>query len=260
MAKDHALLLTAVREAGEIARHYFGGEVRQWDKGDDNPVSEADIAVNDHLHEQLMGARPDYGWLSEETEDDARRRQVERVWVIDPIDGTRAFLKGKPHFTVCAALVENGRPIAAAVYNPITEEFFDAVVDQGARLNGVRCSVSKTTALEGCKMLSHAPMFKHSSWPTPWPEMELADRNSIAYRLVLVASGAWDAAITLSPKNDWDLAAADLIALEAGAKFTTHLGEGFQYNREDTIHRSVICAGPVLHEHLIARLDHINPR
>lgn len=255
---DHRLLCAAVREAGALALSYFGSDVAHWKKAGDSPVSEADLAVDRLLHDQLLSARPDYGWLSEETADDRRRLACRDVFIIDPIDGTRAFLKGKPHFTVCAALVRDGRPVAAAVYNPALDQFFDAIAGGGSRLNGAPIRVSSRAALPGCRMASHAPMFKHPAWSLPWPDMEVIERNSVAYRLALVASGEVDAALALSGKSDWDIAAAELIVAEAGGTFTRHDGRAFVYNGDSTRHPSVMAANPALHAKLLERVGALN--
>jgi len=254
---DHALLCAAVRDAGALALGYFQTDLKHWDKGKDDPVSEADHAVNDLLHARLQGTRPDYGWLSEETEDDPTRLTCDHVWVIDPIDGTRAFIKGKPHFTICAALVQKGAPVCAAVFNPATDEFFEATRGGGATLNGVPISPSTRDEIAGCRMAAFAPMFKHPAWPEPWPEMEMVDRNSVAYRLVLVANGYVDACLALNRKNDWDLAAADLIVREAGGRITTHDGATLVYNKPFTKHRSLLAAGPDLYNVLFDKVGQI---
>ena len=140
--EDLKLLEDTVREAGAIARKYYGGDYRQWSKEGGSPVTEADLAVNKYLLDHLTAARPDYGWLSEENPDDPARLSRREVFVIDPIDGTVAFLKNRPHFTICAAVVQNGRPVAGVVYNPILEECFAARVGAGATLNGTPIQVS----------------------------------------------------------------------------------------------------------------------
>jgi myo-inositol-1(or 4)-monophosphatase len=254
---DLKLFKAALAEAGEIARGYFGGKFKSWDKAKGAPVTEADIAVNDLLRARLTAARPNYGWLSEETEDHPARLQSARLFVIDPIDGTVSFMKGKPEFVIAAAVVENGRPLAAAVFNPVTGELFDAIKGKGARLNGQSIHTSHRTTVEGSRMLGSKSMFAHPAWPTPWPAMHIETRGSIAYRMVLVAAGQFDAMMALSSKRDWDLAAADLIVSEAGGRCTTHNGQVFSYNRESTLHPSVMCAGPELYHELFARVGHI---
>jgi myo-inositol-1(or 4)-monophosphatase len=256
------LLETAVRAGGRIARDLFeSGDFKKWDKGKGDPVTEADLAVDKYLRETLRAARPDYGWLSEETKDDPARLTKRDVFVVDPIDGTVAFIKHRPYFTICAGVVTDGVPVAGAVFNPMTEECFTARLGNGAYLNGARIRVSDRDALEGCRMLSDKPMLEHPAWNTPpnrpWPPMHVETRNSIAYRMALVACGQFDAMMALSSKRDWDLAAAEIILTEAGGIATTHTGAHFAYNRESTIQPSLIAAGPTLHAELLARVSHI---
>ena len=253
-SEDRALLNAAVCEAGRIALTYYQTELKTWMKGGDDIVTEADIAVNDQLQKSLAFARPAYGWLSEESKDDARRLSCDRVWVVDPIDGTRAFARGHPHFTISVALVEAGRPVLAALFNPATDEFFEAEAAAGSLLNGKPIKVGKRSAIEGARMAAFAPMFKHPAWPAPWPEMEFIERNSVAYRIALVACDAADAAIALNSKNDWDLAAADLILHEAGGQLTSHDGKLLIYNRELPRHQSLLAAGPDLYGPLFDRV------
>lgn len=253
---DFALLKEVVREAGALAMRFYCTDHKQWSKAHDNtPVTEADIAVNDLLLQRLGSARPDYGWLSEETEDDNSRLTRERVWVVDPIDGTRAFAKRWPHFVISVALVEAGRPLLGVLFNPATDEFFEARLGGGAFLNGRPIHVSGAMAIEGCRMAAYPPMFRHPAWREPWPEMEILERNSVAYRIALVACGAADAALALNGKNDWDLAAADIILHEAGGRMTTHDGNLFSYNRPTTRHPSLLAAGPMLHNAISARVS-----
>jgi myo-inositol-1(or 4)-monophosphatase len=259
--QDRALIEQAVREAGNIARGYFGGEYKQWDKGKGQPVTDADMAVDKYLRETLTAARPIYGWLSEETKDTPARQGKEFVFVVDPIDGTVAFLKGRPHFTICVALVREGRPVIGVVYNPMLEEFYAASFGGGATRNDKSIHVSPRADLEGCRMLSDRAMLGHAAWETPpnipWPPMEIETRNSVAYRMALVASGDFDATLALSAKRDWDMAAADLIVREAGGIVTTHDGGIPRYNGDQAIQPSLICAGPALHRLILARVSHI---
>ncbi len=258
---DLALIEETVRGAGDIARKFYQGEYRKWDKGKGQPVTEADLAVDKFLRETLTAARPSYGWLSEETEDNMARRGQERVFIVDPIDGTIAFLKGKPHFTICAAVVKAGVPIAGVVFNPILDECFAAAEGCGATLNGKPIHVSARDRVEGCRMLGARSMFEHPAWSnapnSPWPPMEIETRNSVAYRIVLVAGGGFDATMALSAKHDWDIAAADIILREAGGILTTHNGAALRYNGEIPIQHSFVCAGPVLYALLLARLQHL---
>ncbi|HEY6353302.1 MAG TPA: 3'(2'),5'-bisphosphate nucleotidase CysQ [Burkholderiaceae bacterium] len=257
---DITLLNAAVREAGALALRYFRTALAVWQKAGGTPVSEADIAVDRHLRQRLCGERPDYGWLSEETEDDAARLERGRVWVVDPIDGTRAFLEGVPHFCHAAALVENGAPLASVLFNPAEDRFYEAVANRGARLNGAPIRVSDRQEITGCRMAAFGPMFKHPAWQQPWPEMAIIQRDSVAWRLALVASGDADAAMGLNTKNDWDLAAADLMVREAGGAVTTHDGKPLAFNNPVPQQPSFLAAGPSLHAALLARTVDIKLR
>jgi myo-inositol-1(or 4)-monophosphatase len=258
---DLALIERAARDAGAIARRYFGGDYKRWDKGKGQPVTEADLAIDKFLHETLTAARPAYGWMSEESEDDPSRRAAERVFIVDPIDGTTAFLKGRPHFTIAIALVRDGRPEQGVVYNPISEECYAAARGAGATLNGAAIRVSDCDRIENCRMLAPKTTFEHAIWSTPpntsWPPMQVETRGSIAYRMALVAAGQFDAALALSAKHDWDLAAGDLIVEQAGGLVTDHTGAPLRYNAAVPLQRSIVVAGPRLHAALLEKLKHL---
>ena len=256
---DTALLVDSVREAGGIARKFFGNSYRKWDKGGGNPVTEVDIAIDRRLHSILIGERPDYGWLSEETEDDHSRLTRDRVFVVDPIDGTLGFIRGRPHFTIVAAVVREGRPVSAAVYNPISDEMYEATLGKGARLSGEDIRVSEQSSFEDARILASKQMFAAQNWDEPWPTSMLIDnRSSLAYRLALVAEGQFDAMISLSRKSDWDLAAGDLILHEAGGLLTSRDGKKLIYNRPHPLQHGIIGAGPGLHGKLLERFGNFN--
>jgi myo-inositol-1(or 4)-monophosphatase len=259
-AADTELLVGQLREAGEIARHYFGGKYKSWNKSHGNPVTEADIEIDTFLRQRLLAARPPYGWMSEETVDDPVRLMRKRVFVVDPIDGTYGFLKHRPDFTIVAAIVENGRPVAGAIYNPITGDMFEATKGQGARKNGAIVQVSARSNFEGARFLAEKKVMDPARWANPWPNsIGIETRASAAYRMTLPAAGEFDAMISLSPKADRDVTAGDLMVHEAGGRVTTKEGDLMIYNREKPQHRSVICAGPALHARLLARLHDFRP-
>ena len=253
---DTELLVAALREAGVIARKFFGGVYKVWRKSDGNPVTDADIAINEFLRERLTTARPDYGWLSEETADDHAGLKRSRTFVVDPLDGTLGFLKHRPQFTVVAAVVEGGRPITAAIYNPLTEEMYEATLARGARKNGKAIAVSTLADFTDARFLATRKFLEPENWATPWPEgITVETRASIALRMALVAEGAFDALISLSNKSDWDLAAGDLIIHEAGGRVSASDGTTLLYNRETPDQASVLGAPPDLHRRLVARLS-----
>lgn len=252
---DLALLVAAARAAGALALQWYGHDPQQWQKSDDSPVTEADLAVDKYLRETLLAARPDYGWLSEETEDNADRLTKKRVFVVDPIDGTRAFLKNDPHWGISIAVVEDGKPISAAFYNPAMDEMFTAQKGAGAFLNGQPIQPSAHPTIEEARVLGHEGLYRHKAWPTKWPDdLHIENRNSIAYTICLVAAGRFDGTVSLSGKSDWDLAAADLIMEEAGGHLTTHMGDPYVYNTANTRHLNVVAAGADLHAALLEKL------
>jgi myo-inositol-1(or 4)-monophosphatase len=256
-ASDLALIRAAAIAAGEVAQAVRRKGLTTISKADGTPVTNADLEVDALLKDQLTRARPDYGWLSEETADDPIRLTRERLFVVDPIDGTRSYLKDRPWWAVSIAVVEAHRPVAGVVHAPDVAETYEAASGQGARLNGAPIAPSGAAAIEGASMLADAKLFAHPAWPEPWPAMRIESRNSIAYRLCLVACGAFDAALALSAKSEWDLAAADLIATEAGCRVTTHRGRPFAYNGVVPRAPSLVCAGPALHRLILRRVEPI---
>lgn len=255
-ATDYAVhgerLAAAAREAGALALTTFRGELKSWFKGQDghsSPVSDADLAVDALLRERLSVPEPGIGWLSEETEDLPAQRAGRLVFVVDPIDGTRSYLAGKPDWSISAALVEDGRPVAAALYAPVTDELFTAVVGRGAFLNGARLRAKAGDAIDGMTVAGPKPLIQ---WVGPDAGFVVAPRiGSLALRLARVADGTLDAAFAGGNSHDWDLAAADLLVHEAGGALTTFSGGFLTYNQPDPVHGALVAAGPGRHAALI---------
>ena len=237
-------LETVVREAGELALHTARGDYKRWTKGDDNsPVSDADIAVNNFLRARLSALAPEAGWLSEETEDDLPGRAMATVWIVDPIDGTRAFLAGFPDWTVSVALVERGRPRLAALFAPITDEMFVAARGHGVRLNGAPIKVSSGQGLAGASLAGPKRFLNRLT--AIHPEVQPRPKvHSLALRFARVAQGNLDAALASPGSHDWDIAAADLLVSEAGGVVTDFAGNPLAYNRPQTMHGALVAAGP----------------
>lgn len=256
---DHAVLREAVRDAGGAVLDRFKSKTtKSWTKDDASPVTEADLEANDILRQRLIaGPRSHYGWLSEESADDHARLSAPRTWVIDPIDGTRAFMRGAPEFAVCAALLEGETAVSAIIFNPATDEFFEATRHGGAFCNGERMTANARSSLEGCSVLAAPEMFERPEWPQPWPLMRTFYRSSTSYRMALVARGDADAAIALLPKADWDVVMGTLIAQEAGAVTSDHLGSKYRFNQPTPYQRALVCAVPDLYPSLIGRLNHL---
>jgi len=245
-----ARLEGAVREAGALALAKFGLPIRNWTKDKNSPVSEADIEADLLLHEQLIGAAPRYGWLSEESGDDPARLSAGRVWVVDPIDGTRGFIAGRPDWAISAALVENGRPILAALFAPVTDEMFLARKGEGATRNGVPMQVNPGAGLAGTRVAGPPRRLERLAALAPGI-IAVPKIFSLALRLNAVAAGTLDAALAGPNSHDWDLAAADLLVHEAGGVLTTIDGRAPRYNETRPVHGALFAAGPARHATLI---------
>ena len=254
-AHDLKLLTDAALSAGEIAKKYFGASPETWDKGGgQGPVTEADLAIDRMLHGDLLTSRPEYGWLSEETEDDAARLSRPRVFIVDPIDGTRAFIAGKEHFSHSLAIAEEGEIVAAVVHLPIMGLTYSAQKDGGAFLNGKPIAPSQQPDMQTARVLIKRNMLTPDFWPGGVPEMAVSSRPSLAYRMCLAAAGEYDAMVTLQDTWEWDVAAGDLIAREAGAIVTTRENLRPRYNNPTPKLAGMIAAGAPLHRQFIDRL------
>lgn len=253
-ATDLQLLEEAAREAGEIARRFWRDDPQVWDKGGDDPVSEADFAVDQHLHQRLLESRPDYGWVSEETEDSPARLEADRVFIVDPIDGTRSFVAGEKTWAHSLAVAERGRVVAACVYLPVRDKLYLAAIDEGATLNGSALSSSKAIRLESASVLSPKVSFRDEFWKNGPPPVTRHFRPSLAYRMALVGEGRFDAMLTLRPAWEWDIAAGALIAEEAGARVTDRHGAPLRFNSPSRQTAGVIAGSSGVHGGLLDRL------
>ena len=247
------LLASAVRDAGALALKSFRGPLRQWTKGSSSPVCEADIAVDALLRERLGRAFPAHGWLSEETEDDPRRLKANSVWIVDPIDGTRSYLEGKEDWVVCVALAEGGRPRLAALFAPVTDEFFLAAAGEGATRNGIPIRVDPGMGLDGARLLGPKKFLGRLTDIHP-AVVPLPRLGSLALRLARVAHGGADIAMVSGRSHDWDLAAADLLVHEADGLLTDIDGERLIYNRPVPVHGLLLAAGRSRHAPMLELL------
>lgn len=255
-ALDHAdtdLLAEAARSAGEVALAYFRKDPRRWTKDNASPVSEADIAVDQHLAGVLRAARPGYGWLSEETADDSSRLAALRSFVVDPIDGTRGFLSGSDEWTVALAVVEAGRPVAAVVYRPVSGDLYRASREAGTLLNGHPARISARTVLAGASLAGPKTMGDGNRLEGHGLA-RIGYVPSLALRLAMVAAGRVDLAVARENACDWDLAAADLLVQEAGGRLQDMGGAPLAYNRASVRHPALLAGPPALVEPLRALL------
>ena len=249
--RQAARLAEAVREAGALALSMFKTPLKNWTKGEAlSPVSDADIAVDVLLRERLTADGTPIAWLSEESVDDLARLDARYVWIVDPIDGTRAYIAGLPDWAVSAALVENGRPVAGCLYAPVSDEFFVAVAGQGATRNGAAMAAAPGAALAQARIAAPRKLLDHLQAIAP-PFVVMPRTHSLALRLARVAEGTFDAGIAGGSSHDWDLAAADLLVHEAGGALTSFGDETVTYNRPVPRHGKLVAAGRERHAALL---------
>ena len=254
MPDDRSLAVAAAQAAGELALGYFGGAVETWEKGPNNPVCEADLALDRLLHERLLRDRPSYGWLSEETADAPERLGRRRIWVVDPIDGTRDFLRGRTGWAVSVALVEDGVPIVAALCAPARRQLFVAAAGQGATLNGAVLRAGACDAVAGCRIPADRSTIGASYWPEPWAAEAVEKPNGLALRIAKLANDEADAFFEGRPMGEWDIAAAALILSEAGGRITDREGAPLRFNKPVPRLRGVIAATPAIHGEVLRRV------
>lgn len=258
-AQELERLATAVRTAGTEALRLATDGFETIQKPDQSPVTSVDLAVNDILHTHLLSAFPQDGWLSEESPDDPVRLQKDRVWVVDPIDGTKAFIKKVPEFCISVALIEHGHPIVAAIYNPSTDELFSAIRGEGLQLN--RKPVESRQVSTGQR-----PIIALSSWEHQIGRFSALDSStqnrpmlSIAWSLALMACGRIDAVATFEPENEWDVAAAVLLTNEAGGTITDGSGQALTFNQPTPRYRGIIATSPCCPPSLSLALTSLDP-
>jgi myo-inositol-1(or 4)-monophosphatase len=250
-----ARVCDVVRQAGAVALDiYSRAEVKNWEKGKDNPLTEADLAVDRLLHRELLGACPDFGWLSEETLDDAGRLGRDWVWVVDPIDGTKEFLQKVPHWTISIGLVHKGRPMLGVVFNPVEDLLVAGAKDHGVTVNGRPATMSAKADLQGAHLVGSRSEQKRGEFDSVKDLYRFEAVGSIAYKMALLAIGRCDIYYTLNPKHEWDICAGHFLVEEAGGRVCQKDGGAILYNRPQAKYRSVVAANPVLHPLLLERL------
>lgn len=244
-------LAVVAGEAAELAMAYWGTgntALRHWEKEPGQPVSNADLLVDEHLKKTLGALAPDAAWLSEETVDDPVRCGSDRLWLVDPIDGTRDFVRGRPGWAVSVALAERGEIVLAALAAPARNEIWLAAKGQGATRNGQRLRASVRAKLEGARVpADQLPRAERDLVPVFKP-------NSIALRMGMVAAGDADLVATVRWGAEWDIAASSLIAQEAGAAVTDALGRPLVFNQERPMALGMLCCAPAIHGDAVARL------
>ena len=223
-------------------------------KGNDDPVTTGDLTVNTILKEELTSKFPDIGWLSEETRDNPERLNKKRVWIVDPIDGTREFMEAIPEYSISVALVEDGQPIIGAVVNPQRKEFFTAIKGKGAYLNGELIHV-KVKLEDKLEIVASRSEIKRGEWENLAKQAEIIPTGSIAYRLALVAAGKADATFSLRPQHEWDIAAGCLLVEEAGGKISDKYRQSYIFNRKNIHVYSIVGTSEVSNEIIFEMIE-----
>lgn len=248
---DQGRFKQIVREAGRIAHAVWPGDghaLKSWDKTPGNPVSEADLAVDVFLKRELSLLLPCAAWLSEETADDKGRTKSDLIWLVDPVDGTRDFVRGRPGWSVSVALISSGKPLIGMLAAPARGEEWFALAGQGATLNGKKLSASTRTRFAGARVPA-------DQLPSADSDLELVEKpNSIALRIAMVADDRADLLATLRWGFEWDIAAATLIAREAGAEVSDAFGKPLAYNKHDPRDFGVLVSAPGIHIEAVSRL------
>jgi len=256
-ASAYTEILQRIQSALDAARAVFArftpGAIATEFKAGHDPVTEADRAVDALLRQNLL--RDGEGWLSEESADDASRLNKSRVWVVDPLDGTREFVAGIPEFCVSIALVENGCPVAGGIFNPATDETILGAIDAGVLYNGQPAHPSQRTSLQGAVILASRSEVKRGEWqPFQNGEFTIRPMGSVAYKLGLVAAGRADITFTLTPKHEWDVAAGAALVASAGGFVATLDNTPLRCNNRNPLLSGLLACGPNLREPLLAAL------
>jgi len=258
MISSYSDILIRIEAALEAARVIFNrftpGEVRAEFKAGHDPVTEADRAVDAVLRQNLL--RDGEGWLSEESADDLSRLDKKQVWVVDPLDGTREFVLGLPEFCVSIAFVENGKPLAGGIYNPATREKFLGAIDTGVLYNGQPARPSQRTSLDGALFLASRSEVTRGEWKQfENASFKIQAMGSVAYKLALVSAGLADVTFTLTPKNEWDVAAGAALVQSAGGFVSTLEKAELTANRRDPLLSGLLASGPLLKDKLLALVE-----
>ncbi len=257
-SSPYAEILERIHAAMEASRAVFArftaGAIETEYKIGHDPVTEADRALDAVLRKELL--RQGEGWLSEESLDDRSRLGCSRVWVVDPLDGTREFVEGIPEFCVSIGFVENGLPVAGGIYNPATDETFVGSIDSGVTYNGKPSQPSQRKSLDGALVLASRSEVKRGEWkPFENAAFTIRPMGSVAYKLALVSAGQADITFTLTPKNEWDVVAGVALVQSAGAFVSTLEKTSLTANRLDPLLSGLLASGPFLKEQLLALVE-----
>jgi myo-inositol-1(or 4)-monophosphatase len=252
LTRELALAKKAARAAGEILRGYWKREgLKVGSKGHDNPVTQADLEADSAIKKLLRDPFPSYGWLSEETVDNDDRLKCRRVWIVDPLDGTKEFINGIPEFAVAIALIEDAVPILGVTYNPIKREMYWSARGVGCHLNTLSVKVTRKRTLQGAAVLASRSEVGRGEWNVFDGTMKVVPTGSVAYKLAMVAGGKADATFTRSPKSEWDIASGAALVAHAGGTITDIKGRALRFNQRNVLLQGLIADNTILHAALM---------
>jgi myo-inositol-1(or 4)-monophosphatase len=251
----------AARAAGAIVRRYYEGTVAvdYKDRARDNPVTAADQEADACIKEMVRGAFPDDGWLSEETRDSRQRLDRSRVWIVDPLDGTKEFIQHIPELCVCIALVEHGAPVVGVEFNPITDELFAAARGGGLQVNGRPARTSDVAEVAAARILVSRSEDKRGEWDVFKPRVRVELTGSVAFKLALIAAGRGDGTFSLTPKHEWDICAGAALLLEGGGRITDCYGQPLRFNQERPLLPGIIATNARLFDGIRALIQELAP-
>lgn len=256
MSDDAIFLLQAVQEAGKAILDLQQSGFSVTRKANNDLLTQADLLANDILKNHLTSQFPAYGWLSEESVDDSTRLACDRVWVVDPIDGTKEYALGIPEYAISVALVEKGMPILACVFNPASKELFHAVKGKGAWLNGKRIYCNQSTS-DNLLLLASRSEYDRGEWDDFKKLHQIKIVGSIAYKLALIAAGYAHATFSLGPKNEWDIAAGVLLVLEAGGRVTDQQKHLFVFNQASVLVKGIVASSAQVNEQIFQMITNV---
>ena len=245
----------AAMEAGAAIRGFYNDEYTVRDKGEDNPLTDADLAADKILETRLRGAYPDFGWLSEETADTPARLDQSHVWIVDPLDGTREFTLGIPEFVVSVGLVVDGKAVLGVLYNPIKEQLFTGIVGVGAWLNGNPIRVTEHAELKGSKVVCSRTEMKKGWFDEFMDVLTPVPVGSVAYKFGLVAAGEAESTFTPRPRSEWDICGGVAIVEAAGGRCSDKTGAPYRFNRPKPLVDGVAVSNGHVHEAILEIME-----
>lgn len=250
-SRELTVAIEAALAAGAAIRGYYQDSYTVKEKGQDNPLTDADLASNQIIFDRMRSEFPTYGWFSEESVDDESRLTAESVWIVDPLDGTKEFTLGIPEFVVSIALIVANRPAVGVLYNPIKDELYSGVVGQGAQFNRVACAVSSHAGLQGARIVCSRTEMKKGWFDKYLDIVSLQPVGSVAYKFGRVAAGQAEATFTPQPRNEWDIAAGVALVEAAGGRATNRLGEPFLFNQRNPLVNGICATNGVVHPEIL---------